>query len=308
MKLTHKFPIITITIALIIISAVSCSKKETPVPANNSGASPVPVYDFKNTTAIYPTIGLGVDASGNVYVADFVENIIKMVTPAGVTTIIAGSGHLGSSNGTGSAASFNFPSGLALDAANNIYIADSGNNLIRKITSAGVVTTIAGSGTVGSANGMGVSASFSFPQGIAVDNTGNIYVADTGNDLIRKISPDGMVSTLAGKVAAGKTNGTGTQATFNIPQGVAVDNFGNVYVADAGNNIIREITPAGVVSTFAGNGYIMSTDGIGIQASFDFPNAISIDTAGDLYITDGGSNKVREINPNKNVYTLDFSN
>jgi serine/threonine-protein kinase len=305
MKLAPKFQLVTLLAGMAALNITSCAKKENIAPANsNSTNAPVPVYDVKNATAIYPTVGLAVDASGNVYVADYVNNIIKSITPKGAITIIAGSGHNGSADGIGVAASFNFPTGLVIDASNNLYVADSGNNLIRKITPAGVVTTVAGSGLVGSADGLGIAASFNFPQGITVDNAGNVYVADTGNDLIRKISASGAVSTLAGKVARGKTDGTGVQATFNIPQGIVVDGTGNLYVADAGNNVIRKITLSGIVTTFAGSGFVMSADGIGVGASFDFPDAIALDMTGNLYVTDASSHYVRKINTANRVTAL----
>jgi sugar lactone lactonase YvrE len=307
MKLTSKFPAVILAGMLIMLNTISCSKKNTPVPAKPD-TTPATVYDIKNTAAIYPTTGMAVDASGNLYVADVINSIIKMYTPGGVATTIAGNGTRGSSNRTGTGASFNFPSGLAIDAAKNIYVADAANNMIRKISPFGVVSTLAGSGTVGAANGPGTMASFSFPQGIAVDINGNIYVADTGNDLIRKISPDGMVSTLAGKVAAGKTNGIGTDALFNIPQGLAVDVHGNVYVADAGNNLIRKITPLGAVTTLAGSGYAVSSDGTGVLASFNFPNAISIDNSGILYVTEGLGNRVSRIGTDNYVSALPCNN
>ena len=149
-----------------------------------------------------------------------------------VVTTLAGSGSPGSANGTGSAASFLGPYGATVDSSGNIYVADSGNHLIRKITAAGVVTIFAGGGTPGSANGTGVAASFDFPGGVAIDSTGNVYVGDTSNQLIRKIISAGVVTTLAGSGTAGSTNGTGTAASFFSPEGVAVDSSGNVYVAD----------------------------------------------------------------------------
>ncbi len=156
----------------------------------------------------------------------------------------------GSANGTGYNASFNNPAGVAVDASGNIYVADAGNNLIRKITFSlaplnyedGVVTTLAGSGAHGSDNGDSTLASFNNPTGVAVDKAGNVYVADAGNNMIRKIDPSGAVSALAGSGQPGAANGIGALATFNHPTGVAVDASGNVYVADAGNNLIRKIT------------------------------------------------------------------
>jgi secreted PhoX family phosphatase len=138
-----------------------------------------------------------------------------------------------------------------------------------------IVTTLAGSGTSGYADGNGTSASFSFPSGVAVDGSGNVYVADSGNNRIRKITPSGIVTTLAGSGTSGYADGNGTSASFNSPSGVAVDGSGNVYVADWGNNRIRKITPSGIVTTLAGSGSFGSTDGPGNSARFHYPSSLS---------------------------------
>jgi sugar lactone lactonase YvrE len=241
--------------------------------------------------------GVAVDASGNVYVADQLGSTIRKITPAGVVTTLAGSIMPGSSNGTGSAAKFNHPTGIAVDASGNIYVGDSGNNMIRKITPAGVVTTFAGSGIEGSSDGTGTAASFFGPHGVAIDALGNVYVADTGNDMIRKITPAGLVTTLAGSGSFGYSDGTGTAAQFNSPTGIAVDASGNVYVADQFNHRIRKITPAGMVTTLAGSDSYGSSNGIGTAASFDFPYGVAVDASENVYVTDWRGNMVRKISP-----------
>ena len=183
------------------------------------------------------------------------NDTIRKITPAGVVTTFAGTaGQSGSADGTGAAARFTNPEGTAVDGAGNVYVADTFNDTIRKITPAGVVTTLAGTaGQGGSADGTGAAARFAFPTGVAVDGAGNVYVADTDNDTIRKITPAGVVTTLAGTAGqSGSADGTGAAARFNSPFGLAVDGAGNIYVADEDNDAIREITPAGVVSTLAG--------------------------------------------------------
>ncbi len=248
--------------------------------------------------------GIAVDKSGNVYVADQRNNLIRMISPAGAVTTLAGSGSAGSANGTGKAASFNGPNGVAVDDDGVVYVADFGNNLIRKITSAGVVTTLAGSGSVGSDDGTGTAASFKYPNGVAVDGSGNVYVADFGNDRIRKITSAGVVTTLAGSGAAGSADGTGSAASFYSPDGVAVGGSGNVYVADTDNNSIRKITPAGAVTTLAGRSGRGSANGLGTAASFYAPAGVAVDSSGDVYVVDTDNNLIRKITSAGAVATL----
>ncbi len=248
--------------------------------------------------------GLAVDASGNVYVADFGNNLIRKITPTGVVTTLAGSGTAGSTNATGIAASFNQPAGVAVDAAGNVYVADSGNSLIRKVTSAGIVTTLAGSGAAQYSDGTGVSASFYQPTGVAVDTSGNVYVADGGNNLIRKITSTGVVTTVAGGSSSGSINGTGTAALFFEPSGIAIDKSGNLFVADLGNYLIRKITPAGIVTTLAGRGVKGSVNGTGAAASFNGAGGLTVDASDNVYVADFGNNVIRKITSAGIVTTL----
>ena len=248
----------------------------------------------------YPK-AVAVDVDGNVYVADNGNNKIRKISPTKVVSTFAGSGLNGSYDDLGTAASFNSPLGIAVDAAGNVYVADTFNHKIRKISPAGEVTTFAGNGSTGSTDGMGTAASFSYPYSIAVDGGGNLYVSDGHNHKIRKISPAGAVTTFAGSGAAGSTNGIGTAARFNFPYGIAVDGSGNVYVCDSGNNKIRKISPAGAVTTFAGSGTAGSVDGIGTAASFNNPSGITVDQSSNLYVTDYGNQKVRKISPTGEV-------
>jgi sugar lactone lactonase YvrE len=228
--------------------------------------------------------GVAIDAVGNVYVADRNNYKIRKITPMGEVSTLAGSGSLGNADGLGTAASFNYPTGIAIDATGNLYVADSENHKIRKITPAGVVSTLAGSGLPGNTNGTGTSASFKAPLGVTVDAAGNVYVADSQNHKIRKITPAGVVSTFAGSGGAGSTDGAGSVASFNLPAGVAVDASGNVFVADLYNHKIRKITPTGAVSGFAGSGSLGSTDGIGVAASFHYPHGVAVNASGVVYV------------------------
>lgn len=213
--------------------------------------------DGTDTATFNSPLGVAADQSGNVYVADYGNDLIRKITPAGVVSTIAGKrGVPGSADGLDTVARFNLPESVAVDASGNIYVADNGNNEIRKITPAGLVSTIAGNGTAGKDNGKGSTATFNSPFGLAVDASGNIYVADSGNNLIRKITPDGTVSTFAGSGSKGAHDADGIQATFNTPAGLAIDASGNLYVSDENNNIIRKITPSGTVTKVAASRFL----------------------------------------------------
>jgi len=242
-------------------------------------------------------IGVALDASGNVYVADGGNSKIRLISTAGVVTTFAGSVY-GYVNGTGTAASFTYPRALAVDASGNVFVTSTNEHTIRKITAAGVVTTFAGSQAgsgYGYADGTGTDATFFNPSGLAIDASGNIYVADEGNSRIRKITAAGVVTTLAGSGAQRYADGIGTAASFNSPTGVAVDVLGNVYVADAGNNRIRKITPAGVVTTVAGSGTRDFADGTGTTASFNNPSGVAIDASGNIFVSDSYNTRIRKI-------------
>jgi sugar lactone lactonase YvrE len=252
--------------------------------------------------------GVALDSAGNAYVADTGNNTIRKVTPGGVVTTLAGlPGSQGSADGTGSAARFSSPSGVAVDSAGILCVADTGNNTIRKVTAGGVVTTLAGlAGRQGSADGTGSAAQFSNPSGVAVDSAGNVYVADTANETIRKVTPGGVVTTLAGLAGSwGSADGTGSAAQFYHPSGVAVDGAGNVYVADSYNCMIRKVTPGGVVTTLAGlAGNSGSTDGTGSAALFCGPQGVAVDSAGNVYVADTWNRSIRKVTPGGVVTTL----
>jgi len=239
--------------------------------------------------------GVATDGT-NLYVADQNNNKIrKVVMATGAVTTLAGSGTAGADEGTGIAATFNRPAGVATDGT-NLYVADSGNNKIRKIVIAtGVVSTLAGSGTAGADEGTGIAATFSGPTGIASDGT-NLYVADTGNVKIRKIViASGVVTTLAGSGAQGAADGAGAAATFWYPYGIATDGA-NVFVTDAVADTVRKIVIAtGDVSTLAGSvGDRGSQDGTGAAATFDTPMGVATDGT-NLYVADTYNYKIRKV-------------
>jgi len=251
----------------------------------------------------YPT-GVAVDASGNVYLADQENHRIRKITAGGVVSTLAGSGIDGFADGTGIAAQFRYPTGVAVDASGNVYVADNNNNRIRKITAGGVVSTLAGSGIYGFADGTGTAAQFSSPSGVAVDASGNVYVADQDNHRIRKITAEGVVSTVAGSGSAGFADGTSAAAQFQYPYGVAVDATGSIYVADLYNHRIRKITAGGVVSTLAGSGIDGFADGTGAAAQFRYPAGVAVDVAGNVYVVDQINNRIRKITAEGVVSTL----
>jgi len=291
--------------------------------------------------------GVAVDSAGNVYVSDTGNHTIRTMTPTGtnwvVTTLAGLPGVSGNANGTGNTARFAFPFGLAVATNGNLYVADSDNSAVRKVTPGGVVTTLAtgfngpygvtvdsatnvyvaatyyhaigkvtpagavtvlagSAGNPGTNDGTGTAARFAYPCGVAVDSTGNVYVADTGNNTIRKVTSAGVVTTLAGlAVNAGSTDGTGSAAQFNFPFRLAVDTNGNVYVSDLNNDTIRKVTPVGanwVVTTIAGlAGSAGTNDGSGSAARFNGPGGVTMDSAGNLYVTDGYNNTIRKVTP-----------
>jgi hypothetical protein len=246
--------------------------------------------------------GLATDLSGNIYVADTENSTIRKITPDGNVSTLAGfAGNFGSADGTGTNAHFGGPQALAANSAGQLFVADSANSTIRKITSGGTVSTFAGAaGSFNSFDGTGSGAQFYHPEGVATDPAGNVYVADTWNHTIRKITPAGVVTTLAGLAGNfGAADGTNSKARFNRPTGLAVDSATNLFVADSLNHTIRKITPVGTVSTIAGlAGVWGSTDGTNNAARFYLPEGVGTDANGNLFVTDSGNQTLRKISLN----------
>ena len=237
---------------------------------------------------------IAADAAGNFWVADTGNHVIRKVTRSGEVMTIAGEpGVAGFADGTGAAARFRFPAGIAVDPTNgDLWISDKDNQVIRRMTPDGTVTTIAGQpGVPGSADAQGTAARFAYPRGLVVDSSGVAYVADTQNQVIRRVSPDGIAITFAGRMLAqGSSDGTGDAARFRAPSDVAIDpTTGNFYVADTGNDRIRKITPAGAVTTFA---------------TVQSPWGIDVDASGNVYVADHDHHQVQRVTPAGVVTTL----
>jgi sugar lactone lactonase YvrE len=242
--------------------------------------------------------GLVLDRQGNLYVADAGDNnrILK-VTPEGVATNFAGSKE-GYADGLADAAAFNTPSGLAIDTTGNIYVADTGNNVIRKITPQGLVSTLAGNGKAGYLDGKASEAQFNGPIGIAVDKADKLYVADTYNDRIRVITPDGQVSTLAGGAQTGYQDGTGTEARFDTPCSLVINSKDELIVADTRNNAIRKINGAGTVTTIVRS---LPEDR---DAKMKRPIGLAITHDDFLYVGETSSGRIFQISPDGDMRGL----
>lgn len=244
---------------------------------------------------------VAVDAAGDIYIADKNHHRIVQLINSGVFIPIAGQGIAGFSGDDlpGTVALLASPSGVALDALGNLYIADTGNHRIRKLTGAGIISTVAGTGSRGFAgdDGQAAAAQLDTPRGVATDNAGNIYIADTGNHRIRKINTAGAISTIAGNGAAGFSGdgGSAAAAQLNMPRSVALDLSGVMYIADSGNNRVRVVTPAGQIDTIAGTGAagLSGDGGPAAAAELNLPSGIALDKLGQVLIADTGNNRIR---------------
>jgi sugar lactone lactonase YvrE len=269
--------------------AILAGAAATPGTTNASGGN----ARFNSPTAI------ALDPSGNSYVTDTANHTIRRIAARGAVSTFAGSPEIpGTTDASGANARFNSPTGIAVDSAGIVYVADTGNHTIRRITAAGAVTTLAGSaGLPGSTDASGSAARFNSPAGLAVDTSGNVFVCDAGNHTIRRITPAGLVTTVAGSPGlVGTTNANGSSARFNSPRGITVDSSGNLIVTDTGNHAIRRITTNGDVTTFAGlSGTPGSTDASTGTARFNSPMAVTIDGAGTFHVADTGNHTVRRI-------------
>ena len=255
---------------------------------------------------------MAVDSSGNLYITDTNNDRIRKVDSAGTITTIAGTGErrFGGDGGPAIQAQLDAPSGVVVDGAGNLYIADLANHRIRKVDSTGTITTIAGTGErgFGGDGGPATQARLNYPYGVAVDGAGNLYIADLANHRIRKVDSTGTITTFAGtgERGFGGDGGPASQAQINFPTGVAVDEAGNLYIADWSNARIRKVDGTGTITTIAGTGELGfgGDGGPAIQARLSLPYSVAVDGAGNLYIADQYNNRIRRVDSTGTLTTI----
>ncbi|WP_208022776.1 T9SS type A sorting domain-containing protein [Flavobacterium jejuense] len=276
-----------------------------PVVSTFAGTGSVGSLDGTSGIATFnfPTV-VTLGNQNNIIVVDRSNHKIRNISSTKNVSTIAGTGTIGAVNGPSNMASFRFPDGAIVDSQGNIFITDQSNHKIRKIDINGQVSTFAGTGIAGFQDGAALSAKFYFPAAMAIDSNDNLYIADYSNHRIRKITPDGLVSTVAGLGSAGAIDGNTSTATFNGPTGLCLDSSGIIYVADYGNHKIRKIDTNGQVSTFVGSGIAGAVDNNGIIASFNHPAVVTMDSQNNFYVTDEDNNKIRKINALGDVTTF----
>ena len=256
--------------------------------------------------------GVAIDGLGNIYIADNVNNRIRKVNNSGIITTIAGNGSIGYSGdgGLATTAKLYSPTGIAIDSIGNIYIADQYNQRIRKVNTSGIISTIAGNGTAGFSGdgGDATAAKFCYPTDVAIDVFGNVYIVDQYNARVRKVNSSGIITTFAGSGFGGYSGdgGAATAAELMLPRSIATDRSGNVYIADFHNNNIRKVNSSGIISTIAGNGIggYSGDGGDATSAEINKPYGVTIDGRNNIYIADYGNNRVRKVSSSGVISTV----
>ncbi|MHA0044045.1 NHL repeat-containing protein [Deinococcus sp. PEB2-63] len=289
-----------------IISTVVGTGIPTRTPSSSGDGGPA------IRASMYDPLAIVFDRSANLYVVEQAGSRVRKVTPDGVISTVAGTG-INNSTGDGglaTAATLNYPSAVAVDSGNNLYIAERLGNRVRKVTPSGVISTVAGTGVSSSTgdSGPATAATLNTPFGLAVDSGNNLYIAEANGNRVRKVTPSGVISTVAGTGVSGSTGDSGpaTAATLNTPFGLAVDSGNNLYIAESNGNRVRKVTPSGVISTVAGTGVSGSTgdSGPATTATLNYPSGVATDSSNNLYIVEEVGNRVRKVTPNGVISTV----
>jgi TonB family protein len=300
--------------ALTLLSILAAVASASPVQAPPPSASELTAEQQTLLAGIYFPTSMAFDSAGNFYISEGNSARVRKVTSAGAVTFVAGNGIPGFSgdNGPATSAQLRNPFDIAVDASGNLYIADSGNSRIRKVSADGVISTVAGSGTPGFSGdgGPATGAQLNNPRGIVFDKAGNLYIADTGSNRIRKVTPAGVISTIAGTgiFAAGKQEdgGLAIESNLRTPYGIVVDATGNVYFAETGAGRVRKVAVDGRITTVAGNGTrgFTGDGGLATDAQLTTPLGLSLDEAGNLYISDVVGVRIRQVTTDGRITTI----
>ncbi len=306
-----------LSFALFCLFSAAGLAQTTSYTISTVAGTGIPAYfgdgNAANTANLNTPIAVALDSSGNIYIADSANNRIRKVTRStGKISTIAGNGAIqyAGDGGAATSASLNTPYGVAVDAAGNVYIADFLNHAVRKVNSSGNISTVAGTGIFGFSGdgGPGASAQLNRPFGLAVDSAGNLFIADSNNYCVRKLDTSGNISTVAGVATNSGFSGDGgpaTQAKMGSPYGIAVDSAGNLYIADSGNNRIRKVSN-GIMTTVAGTSAagFSGDGGAAVSAKLSRPFGVSVDASGNLFISDYGNYRVRLVSGTGVITTL----
>ena len=278
--------------------------------AGNGSATFAGDGNAATNASLYGPWGVAFDTLGNLYIADSFNNRIREVDTNGIIATVAGDGTNGYSGDADSAtnAKLNYPNGVAFDASGDLYIADSNNDRIRQVDTNGIIATVAGGGPGGD-GGAATSATLAEPYGVTLDAIGNLYISDDDHASVRKVATNGIITTMAGEEFSPGYSGDGglaTDASLFIPRSVALDTAGNMYIADSQNCRIRKVNTSGIISTLAGNGNAgyFGDGGPATEAWLAAPSGVAVDASGNLYIADGGNNRIRKVNANGIITTV----